>query len=526
MEEKFEQVAPMKSISTTTGTSLWGAYHKKKDPKEEKIVKKMREKIRAKNIDRTKEVELIKAAIRSKDKWKEKMKNEEIQYKYRAELSSQGASKESIDEAFADLLDYEIIPQVFDLNVALDNAILMRDNLIPKELKDSIACELDKIANSNVKDIHPGSDGLVQDLIHPSLYPYIPGLSYVKNGNEKKEWDFFREPTRNANVNYNFESEDPWNSAGLQAMADKDHQWIPAEFDISKDGKAKIVSYINNLPRDKHPDLYSHLERAFEHVLPLFKEALQHVSLIHDSNGEPTDQNYWGDPQAASDSFNPLFKATKKWNPTRLQVIVKAANYILEPGQVYEGNWHVEGTPKEKIVASAIYYYENSTNLDDAGLAFRNLTGNGEGWGNTKQSYGGVNLGAFRTVEDRVIVFANNIQHRVTRIENPSKQTGTRKILCFFLVHPEQRILSSDDIPAQQWDEIKPRLALTILMIGKRLGVEKIPKDVVLLILRLAKWGFTEEEAKLERLHLMFQRKFFKNLQSQYVEREWSLCEH
>jgi hypothetical protein len=55
----------------------------------------------------------------------------------------------------------------------------------------------------------------------------------------------------------------------------------------------------------------------------------------------------------------------------RLQVIMKAANYILAPGQEYEGSWHVEGMKHEHIVASGIYYYSTTPNLPNTCLAFR-----------------------------------------------------------------------------------------------------------------------------------------------------------
>jgi hypothetical protein len=52
-------------------------------------------------------------------------------------------------------------------------------------------------------------------------------------------------------------------------------------------------------------------------------------------------------------------------------VITKACNYVLKPGQTYEGVWHKEGMQHEHIIASAIYYYQNSPCLEDSGLAFR-----------------------------------------------------------------------------------------------------------------------------------------------------------
>jgi hypothetical protein len=51
--------------------------------------------------------------------------------------------------------------------------------LIPEELQKSIETQLDAIANLPEKDFHPGSNNMVQDLIHPSLYPYIQGDQYI-----------------------------------------------------------------------------------------------------------------------------------------------------------------------------------------------------------------------------------------------------------------------------------------------------------------------------------------------------------
>ena len=37
------------------------------------------------------------------------------------------------------------------------------------------------------------------------------------------------------------------------------------------------------------------------------------------------------------------------------QVITKIVDYELEPGQSYEGVWHVEGMSHERIVATGLY---------------------------------------------------------------------------------------------------------------------------------------------------------------------------
>jgi hypothetical protein len=59
------------------------------------------------------------------------------------------------------------------------------------------------------------------------------------------------------------------------------------------------------------------------------------------------------------------------WAGSKRKVVIKAANYILAPGQEYTGTWHIEGMPHERIVASAIYYYERDPTIVDSGLYLR-----------------------------------------------------------------------------------------------------------------------------------------------------------
>ncbi len=57
----------------------------------------------------------------------------------------------------------------------------------------------------------------------------------------------------------------------------------------------------------------------------------------------------------------------------RLQVIVKAANYILRSGEEYNGSWHVEGLPSEGIVCTAIHYYDTTPDVVNGMIAFRRV---------------------------------------------------------------------------------------------------------------------------------------------------------
>lgn len=51
------------------------------------------------------------------------------------------------------------------------------DDIIPPNVRSVIKQRLDHIASLPDKDWHPGSDQKVLDLIHPSLYCYVEGVS-------------------------------------------------------------------------------------------------------------------------------------------------------------------------------------------------------------------------------------------------------------------------------------------------------------------------------------------------------------
>jgi len=314
----------------------------------------------------------------------------------------------------------------------------------------------------------------------------------------------------------------------------------------------------------------------------------------------------------------------------RLQVIVKAANYELMPGQSYEGGWHVEGMLHERIIATGIAYYAASPNMRGEGLAFRrfrnrnvnavkripttDLGGNeyaerderivvdvsdapwfstlGEtndgdqeetrgrengsdeeseeeeeeysdsdeeekhvptGFTRPKFRFSGedvrtaslwdvgykeqsmpnyIDLGVVETPPRRVLVFKNSLQHRVPMLWNSSAtERAFRKVLLFWLVDPEKRILSTADVPRQQWDLVRVQIASTLHRQWRPSGKERsFPLKLTKLVLDFAKYGFTEEEACQHRLKLMEERKYSHVAVNEkfqaLIEREYSFCEH
>jgi hypothetical protein len=129
------------------------------------------------------------------------------------------------------------------------------------------------------KDWHPGSDGKVLDLVHPSLFPLIYGVSrglgeeqvplddpvkYTGQGEIIQQRADDREARRlRQGILYSNSLNPLWGS----------YHWLPSDIEITKEG-AKILSYINNLHPVKHKALYGVLEQIVTATLPLWEECL------------------------------------------------------------------------------------------------------------------------------------------------------------------------------------------------------------------------------------------------------------
>lgn len=261
-------------------------------------------------------------------------------------------------------------------------------------------------------DWHPGSNQQVRDIIHPSLYCYVKGVSRFNDGTV--------EPY--STVDSNNDS--------------KKYLWLPSEFKVNANRSVSINTYINNLDENKYLHLKFNLEVVFQSFLPSLEKVLE----------------------------------TNLTN-TNLQVITKIASIHLDktkpeyPG----GSWHIEGTLEEYIVATCLYYVEVN-GITDSFLEFRKpvfLNEENIDYPQSDDVYttihygiepgshhdGQMNryLGLIKCVEGRSVVFPNTLQHRVTPFKlEENKQEGTRSILVFFVVDPKHRTVSTQDIPPQQ----------------------------------------------------------------------------
>ena len=120
---------------------------------------------------------------------------------------------------------------------------------------------------------------------------------------------------------------------------------------ISSEGKCSIHEYINNLDKDKFPELYSDLEKLFDIFLPFFEEVWSYAKAMEFWRDDSDDDYDIGDNGRDGFEFN---KEDVKFQDQELQVITKIVDYTLQPGQSYEGVWHAEGMSHENIVMTGI----------------------------------------------------------------------------------------------------------------------------------------------------------------------------
>ncbi|KAF5354276.1 hypothetical protein D9756_007047 [Leucocoprinus leucothites] len=286
--------------------------------------------------------------------------------------------------------------------------VVKSDTAITSDLQEALKAVVAPLENvpQNRKDWHPGSNEQVLDLVHPSLFPLVYGLSRILPNSITSLDDYITQ----CGAGEVIPSQDNVDSA-----YSKKFQWLPCDVDISGD-TPKILSYINNLRPKEHPALYQVIEKILAKVIPLwnatlsplredkFPERITYSCAEYDDsawekyleeNGpkqgdeEGDDdfedrQNDWETdhkhsfyihPDVERDfSPQPVQKVDLKmdFSSTGLQVIVKLANIHLTPekSEYAGGTWHIEGQLNEHICATAIYYYDVE-NISSTYLHFR-----------------------------------------------------------------------------------------------------------------------------------------------------------
>lgn len=144
----------------------------------------------------------------------------------------------------------------------------MSDNAVGAEAKSALrnaATRLEDVKDIQ-KDWHPGSDGKVLDLVHPSLFPLLYGRSRIlPMGNNV--------PLHECALHSGEGTIVPQLDVEDSNYSEK-FQWLPCEMSLDEEGQATITSYINNLYPRGNEELYAAVEAVATASVPLWKESL------------------------------------------------------------------------------------------------------------------------------------------------------------------------------------------------------------------------------------------------------------
>jgi hypothetical protein len=158
--------------------------------------------------------------------------------------------------------------------------IVKSDVAVRDDLREALKERVKSLENvpDRLKDWHPGSDGKVLDLVHPSLFPVVYGLSralpsttvplekcieYIGKGETIPAFEGGRHLVGSSDGASTY-VEKAWGT----------FQWLPSHIAFSAEGKPIIDSYINNLNPKRHAALYTILEDFVDASIPLWNECI------------------------------------------------------------------------------------------------------------------------------------------------------------------------------------------------------------------------------------------------------------
>jgi hypothetical protein len=160
--------------------------------------------------------------------------------------------------------------------------VVKSDVLVGDKLREALskAFQVLQADQADSPDWHPRSGDMVQDLVHPSMYPLVYGRSKVLRdeivgvADAIEEWAGKGEVIENDATEPTDFSYDVGGSNLPPSYWSNMYQWLPANVAFLENGSVKLTSYINNLHPNKYPEIYHTIEKLIQTVLPAWDQCL------------------------------------------------------------------------------------------------------------------------------------------------------------------------------------------------------------------------------------------------------------
>ncbi|KAL9647687.1 hypothetical protein ABK040_015176 [Willaertia magna] len=339
----------------------------------------------------------------------------------------------------------------------------VKDDLISKELIERLKQYIAVFENvpEEKKDWSPDSDKQILDLINPSLFCYVKGVSTLKS------------KQRNKTITC-------------------DTSFLPSELLLTENGKIEFKSYINNVDERKHKGFYEIISKILSKFVPLFSEF---------TDFEP------GSVQVVVKAFNIIVKpgsyfVGETWHKEGLpQENIKAIGMFC---------YHSENVNNS--------FLELRRSIDPSDIQKENETAQGvfENCGLHNGDLLFDHLGSVQMKEGRCVAFGNKeAQHRFKYFFPIDPFIpAIHKILVFFLVDPEKSIISTEFVEPQQ---------LGILFSKYFILIKLFPTEVYFNIIEFLP-HFSLGQAKSFREKLLNARKRYNNyINQEEFEKEFRM---
>ncbi|ESZ91703.1 hypothetical protein SBOR_7922 [Sclerotinia borealis F-4128] len=214
-------------------------------------------------------------------------------------------------------------------------SIAKADGLVSIDLHDSLRKAFDtlKLDQSSEVDWHPNSNDMVQNLVHPSMYPLVYGRSKVLKDEIVGVSDAIEKWAGKGDI---IPKENPNLAPQLRMFGGSVHnvgsgkvpshfwsdtyQWLPANVAFQDDGTVKFTSYINNLHPNKFPDIYRTIEKLIETTLPMWDQCLAVAVDYNQKDGAGRVNSRFPYPDDADDENN------ENWIPSGPEDVADVEN--------------------------------------------------------------------------------------------------------------------------------------------------------------------------------------------------------
>jgi len=156
-------------------------------------------------------------------------------------------------------------------------SIAKSDTIVPEDLHQALreGFRQLQVDQTSSPDWHPDSNDMVQDLVHPSMYPLVYGRTRVFQEECVGLEDAVKVWAGKGTV---IPKEVVDTSGGTSDVSSthwsNTYQWLPVNVAFQDDGSVKSTSYINNIHPIKNKDIYDTIERLIEKSLPMWDQCL------------------------------------------------------------------------------------------------------------------------------------------------------------------------------------------------------------------------------------------------------------